>query len=406
LEAVKKSISVPEADVRTYYEQNIARLQSKEERRASHILISASKEMPAAEREKAKAQAQDLLDKIKAKPDSFAQLAAKFSQDPGSAANGGDLNFFARGAMVKPFEDSAFALKKGQTSGLVESDFGYHIIRLTDIKTPAAPSFDSMREKLEAELKTQQAQKKFAEQAEVFTNAVYEQADSLQAAADRLKLSIQSANGLPKTPTPGASGPLANAKLLAALFSADTIEKKQNTEAIETGPSQMVAARISKHYPARTKPLDEVGAQVKVRLVQSRAQEMAKKEGEAQLAAWKKQADEGKLGAAAVLGRDQPLPGMSQALMDAILRADTSALPAWLGVDLGAQGYAVARVNKVLPRNAPPAEVAEQERSQMARWLAGAEWDAYYEVLKKRFKVQIKVAKPQADASAALAAAE
>ncbi len=406
LEAVKKSISVPQADVRTYYEQNIARLQSKEERRASHILISASKEMSAAEREKAKAQAQDLLDKINAKPDSFAQLAAKFSQDPGSAANGGDLNFFARGAMVKPFEDSAFALTKGQTSGLVESDFGYHIIRLTDIKTPVAPSFDSMREKLEAELKTQQAQKKFAEQAEVFTNAVYEQADSLQAAADRLKLSIQSANGLPKTPTPGANGPLANAKLLAALFSADAIEKKHNTEAIETGPSQMVAARISQHYPARTKPLDEVKAEVKTRLVQSRAQELAKKEGEAQLAIWKKQADEGKLGTATVLGRDQPIPGMSQALMDAILRADTSALPAWLGVDLGAQGYAVARVNKVLPRNAPPAAVAEQERGQMARWLAGAEWDAYYEVLKKRFKVQIKVAKPQADASAALAAAE
>jgi peptidyl-prolyl cis-trans isomerase D len=404
LEAVRKSISVPEADVRTYYEQNIARLQSKEERRASHILISAAKELPAADREKAKVQAQDLLDKIKAKPDSFAQLAAKFSQDPGSAANGGDLNFFARGAMVKPFEDSAFALKKGETSGLVESDFGYHIIRLTDIKTPAAPSFDSMREKLEVELKTQQAQKKFAEQAEVFTNAVYEQADNLQAAADRLKLNIQSANGLPKTPTQGASGPLANAKLLAALFSAEVIEKKHNTEAIETGPSQMVAARISKHYPARTKPLDEVMLQVKARLVQSRAQEMAKKEGEAQLADWKKQADEGKLGAATVLGRDQPIPGMSQVLMDAMLRADTSALPAWLGVDLGAQGYAVARVNKVLPRNAPQASVAEQERGQMARWLAGAEWDAYYEVLKKRFKVQIKVAKPKA--GEALAAAE
>ena len=404
LEAVRKSISVPEADVRTYYEQNIARLQSKEERRASHILISAAKELPAADREKAKVQAQDLLDKIKAKPDSFAQLAAKFSQDPGSAANGGDLNFFARGAMVKPFEDSAFALKKGETSGLVESDFGYHIIRLTDIKTPAAPSFDSMREKLEVELKTQQAQKKFAEQAEVFTNAVYEQADSLQAAADRLKLNIQSANGLPKTPTQGASGPLANAKLLAALFSAEVIEKKHNTEAIETGPSQMVAARISKHYPARTKPLDEVMLQVKARLVQSRAQEMAKKQGEAQLADWKKQADEGKLGPATVLGRDQPIPGMSQVLMDAMLRADTSALPAWLGVDLGAQGYAVARVNKVLPRNAPQAAVAEQERGQMARWLAGAEWDAYYEVLKKRFKVQIKVAKPKA--GEALAAAE
>ena len=288
----------------------------------------------------------------------------------------------------------------------MESDFGYHIIRLTDIKTPAAASFDSMREKLEAELKTQQAQKKFAEQAEVFTNAVYEQADSLHAAADRLKLSIQIASALPKTPGNGAAGPLANAKLLTALFSADAIEKKHNTEAIETGASQMVAARISKHYPARTRPLDEVKAEVKARLVQSRAQEMAKKEGEAKLADWKKQADEGKLGAAAVLGRDQPVPGMSPVLMDAIMRADTSALPVWLGVDLGAQGYAVARVNKVLPRNAPQAAVAEQERGQMTRWLAGAEWDAYYEGLKKRFKVKINVTKPQPGAGAALAASE
>ena len=406
VEAVKKSISVPEADVRTYYEQNIARLQSKEERRASHILINAPKDMPAAERAKAKAQAQDVLDKIKAKPDSFAQLATKFSQDPGSAAKGGDLDFFARGAMVKPFEESAFALKKGEISGVVESDFGYHIIRLTDIKTPAAPSFESLREKLEAELKTQQAQRKFAEQAELFTNAVYEQADSLQAAADRLKLNIQSANGVPKAPARGAAGPLANAKLLAALFSADAIEKKHNTEAIETGPSQMIAARISKHYPARTRPMDEVKAEVKERLLQSRAQELAKKEGEAKLADWKTQADEGKLGAATVLGRDQAAPSMSPVLMDAILRADTSVLPVWLGVDLGAQGYAVARVNKVLARNAPPPAVADQERGQMARWLAGAEWDAYYEVLKKRFKVQIKIAKPQAAASAALATAE
>lgn len=406
LEAVKKTVSVAEADVRTYYEQNTARLQSKEERRASHILINAPKDMPAAERQKAKAQAQDLLDKVKAKPDSFAQLATKFSQDPGSAAKGGDLDFFARGAMVKPFEESAFALKKGEVSGLVESDFGYHIIRLTDIKTPAAPSFESMREKLEAELKTQQAQKKFAEQAELFTNAVYEQADSLQATADRLKLTIQTVNGLPKIPAKGAAGPLANAKLLAALFSADAVEKKHNTEAIETGPSQLVAARISKHYPARTRPLDEVKAEVKDRLVQSRAQEMAKKEGETKLADWKKQADEGKLGAATVLGRDQPAPGLSPLLMDAVLRADTSTLPVWLGVDLGAQGYAVARVNKVLPRNPPQPAVAEQERGQMTRWLAAAEWDAYYEVLKKRFKVQIKVAKPQAGASAALAAAE
>jgi peptidyl-prolyl cis-trans isomerase D len=227
----------------------------------------------------------------------------------------------------------------------------------------------------------------------------------LQAAADRLKLSIQSANGVFKKPAKGTPGPMANAKLLAALFSADAVEKKHNTEAIETGPNQLVAARISKHYPARTRPLDEVKAEVRERLLQSRAQELAKKEGEAKLADWKKQALESKLGAASVVSRDQAA-NMNQLLLDAILRADTVSLPAWVGVDLGAQGYAVARVNKILQRTPPTQVTADQERGQMSRWIAGAEWDAYYEVLKNRFKVQIKVAKPVAGADAALAVAE
>ena len=189
------------------------------------------------------------------------------------------------------------------------------------------------------------------------------------------------------------------------MFTADAIEKKHNTEAIETGPNQLVAARITKYYPARTRPLDEVKAEVKQRLLQSRAQELAKKEGEAKLVDWKKQADEGKLGATSVVSRDQAA-NINQLLLDAILRADTANLPAWVGVDLGAQGYAVARVNKVLQRTPPPQATAEQERGQMSRWIAGAEWDAYYEVLKNRFKVQIKVAKPVAGADAALAVAE
>ena len=139
---------------------------------------------------------------------------------------------------------------------------------------------------------------------------------------------------------------------------------------------------------------------------EEQAQDLAKKEGQAKLADWRKQADEGKLGAATVMGRDQPPPGMGSALMDSIVRAGTSALPVWLGVDLGAQGYAVARVNKVLPRNPPPPEVSAQERDQVARWLASAEWDAYYDGLKKRCQVQVKVAKPQSGASAAVAGAE
>jgi peptidyl-prolyl cis-trans isomerase D len=182
LEAAKKGIVLKPEDVKTYYEQNAARLSGQEERRASHILITAPKSASAADRAAAKAKAEALLAEVRKAPSSFADVAKKNSQDPGSAANGGDLDFFNRDAMVKPFSDAAFAMKKGDISNVVESDFGFHIITLTDIKAPKQKTFEEMKPEIEADLLKQQAQKKFAELAEGFTNAVYEQAESLKTA--------------------------------------------------------------------------------------------------------------------------------------------------------------------------------------------------------------------------------
>ena len=165
LPTVEKTVTINESELKSYFEQNNAKLSSQEERRASHILIGASKDASAETKAKAKAKAQELLAEIKKSPSSFAELAKKNSQDPVSAAKGGDLDFFAKGAMVKPFEDAAFALQKGQISDVVESDFGYHIIKLTDIKAPKAPTFEELRPTLEAQVRKQGAQKKFAEQA-------------------------------------------------------------------------------------------------------------------------------------------------------------------------------------------------------------------------------------------------
>ena len=402
LEAVKKTIVVNEADLKTYYEQNASRLSSKEERRASHILINAPKDMKTAERQKAKETAQALLAKVKSNPETFAALASKNSEDPGSAAKGGDLDFFARGAMVKPFEDAAFAMKKGEISDLVESDFGFHILKLTDIKVPAQPSFDSLRAGLEADLKTQQAQRKFAELADVFSNGVYEQADSLKPMAERLKLEVKTANGLRRTPQPGAQGVLANPKLLAALFSSDATEKKRNTEAIETGASQLVSARVARYTAAHTLPLDEVRNAVKDRLMLSRATELAKKEGAASLATWKTNAAAASMGESVLVSREQNsvVKGL---LLSAIMRADAAVLPSWVGVDLGEQGYAVVRVNKVLPRNTPATETAVQEYAQYSQWLANAELQSYYQLLKERFKVKISVPRPSEETALATA---
>ena len=396
LASVEKNITVNDSDLKTYYDQNVQRLSGAEERRASHILIESPKTAPAADREKAKAKAQELLALVKKSPDTFAEIARKNSQDPGSAPNGGDLDFFARGAMVKPFEDAAFSLKKGDISDVVESDFGYHIIKLTDIRAPKQQSFEEMKPELEADLKKQQAQKKFSEAAEAFSNGVYEQSDSLKPVADRLKLEIKTASKVTRQPAAGATGVLANPKFLNALFSSDAIEKKRNTEAIDVGSSQLVSGRIVQYTPARTLPLTEVKDAVRVRWLAQRGAEEARKEGELKLAAWKAAPVTASLPAAMLISRNQAQQLPLQ-LVDAAMRVDTTVLPAFSGVNLGAQGYAIVKVNKVVPRDAPLEAVAKQERSQYGQWWTSAESLAYYKGLKERFKAEILVPKPGAE---------
>ncbi|MHB1200705.1 MAG: SurA N-terminal domain-containing protein [Polaromonas sp.] len=393
VDTVKKNITINEADLKTYYEQNAQRLSSAEERRASHILIASPKTAPAADRAKAKARAQELLAIVKKAPDTFAEVARKNSQDPGSAPNGGDLDFIARGAMVKPFEDAVFSMKKGDISDVVESDFGYHIIKLTDIKTPKQRSFEELRPELEADLKKQEAQKKFAEAAEVFTNGVYEQSDSLKPIAERLKLEIKSASNVTRQPPVGATGVLANPKFLNALFAPDAIEKKRNTDAIEIAPSQLVSGRIVQYTAAHTRPFAEVKDLVRQRWLGQRGAEEARKEGIARLAAWKAAPASAVMPAPLLVSRaqTQQLPAP---VIDVALRADASALPVFAGVDLGAQGYAIVKVNKVVSRDVPAEAAAKQERNQYAQWWTSAENLAYYNGLKERFKAEILVAKP------------
>ena len=395
LDSVRSGIRVNEDDLRTYYKENLTRLAAKEERRASHILINAAKDAPAADRDQAKARAQELLAQVRKSPASFAEVAKKSSQDSGSAPAGGDLNFFGRGAMVKPFEDAVFAMKKGEISDVVESDFGYHIILLTDIKTPRQPSFEELRPSLEAELKQQQAQRKFAEVAEAFTNSVYEQPDSLKPVADSLKLKIQTAEGVTRVPGPGASGPLANPKFLEALFANDSVEGKRNTSAIEVGPSQLVAGRISTYTPTRTLPLQEVSDRARLLLIAEKSAELARKDAEAKKAAWTgNAAPAAGLAPAVVVSRDQT-QNLPRAVVDAALRASPDNLPAWVSADLGSQGTAVVKVLRIIPREGVDAQQAAQQRQQLQQWWTTAEGFAYYEMLKERFKVQIKPTRPQ-----------
>lgn len=391
LDTVKKGLTVNEQDLKTYYDQNAPRL---EERRASHILVAVPRDASAADKEKAKAKAQAIYEQVKKAPDTFAAVAKKESQDPGSAPNGGDLDYFARGAMTKPFEDAVFSMKKGDISPPVESEFGWHIIKLTDVR---GKTFEQMRPELEAQLAKQQAQRKFAETADAFNNAVYEAADGFKSVAERFKLEVRTAANVQRNPGPNAKGPLANPKLLAALFTPESIEKKRNTEAVETGPSQLVSARIVQYSPARTLPLADVQDAVRQRVVADKAAELARKDGTDKLAAWKANpASATGLSDKLVVSREDPAK-QPQAVVEAALRADPAALPALSGVDLGASGYAVVKVEKVLPRQAHDANAAKEEQGQYARAWSAAEAQAYYNTLKQRFKAQILVPQPAAD---------
>ena len=393
IETIKKGITVSDEELKSYYEQNQARLATQEERRASHILITSPKGAPAAEQDKAKVKAQALLEAVKKAPATFAEVAKANSQDPGSAVNGGDLDFFARGAMVKPFEDAAYAMKKGDISALVESDFGFHIIQLTDIKSAKQRSFEEAKPELIEEAKKQQAQKKFAEMAETFTNAVYEQSDSLKPIADKLKLEVKTASNVTRNLSPGAAGALANPKFLNAIFSADAIEKKRNTEALELANKQLVSGRIAQYTAARTLPLVEVKDRVREKLLAVRSFELAKKEGMDKLSAWKAAPASAVMPAAVEVARNQP-QNLPVQIVEATLKADTTKLPDFVGVEVPGRVYYVAKINKVLPPVAADDATAKQGRVQVSQaWLA-AEDQAYYNLLKERFKTDIKLAKP------------
>ena len=407
LDGIKKTVNVSEQDLRTYYEQNAATFGTPEERRASHILITAPKDAPAAEREKAKATATGLLAQLRKEPGSFAEVARKSSQDDTSAASGGDLGSFQRNKGIDPvIAQAAFALaREGDISDVVESEFGYHIVQLTGIKAAAVPPFESMRAKLEDQLRTQEAQKHFSELAEEFRNGVYEQSDSLQPVADKLKLPILKADRITRTPAPGAAGVLANPRFLEALFSADSLDKKHNTEALDAGGNQLVSGRVVAYTAAHARPFAEVRDEVRTAFVNQRGAEQARQEGQARLKAWTEQpASATTLPAPVVLSRDEP-QGQPAALVEAVLRADPAKLPAFVGVDLGSDGYAVARVDKVLPHAEQSADQAAQGRLRYAQMWGLAEALGYYEALKARYKAQILVPRPEAPATLTMGAA-
>ena len=403
---IAKSIEINEADIKAYYEQNKSRLSGPEERRASHILLNLDKGATGDAAKAIEEKAKNLLTQVKADPARFAQLAKENSQDPGSAQNGGDLGFFGPGAMVQAFNDAVFGMKKGEISDIIRTDFGLHIIQLTDVKSAAIKPYAEMRDTILADLRSSQAARKFAEVAESFSNVVYEQADSLEPAAKRLGLTIMNAKAVTRQ-GPSSEADVAiwgNPKLLEAVFAGDAINKKLNTAAIDIGGSRLVSARVTAHQAARTRDLAEVKDRVKALLTAQKAAERAAATGKEALAKWRDGGTDSvanvSLGKSVTVSRDQAGTVPPNLIAEA-MRVSAKQLPAWTTVDQGLQGFAVIKITAIEKRPETEASQAVREVQQFTQAWTGAELKAYLESLKARFNAKILVPKPATAPAAA-----
>lgn len=390
-EALTAQAVVSDEEVKAYYQSHGDRYKGAETRRASHILISAAKDAPDAEVKAAKAKADELLAQLRKAPGDFAKLAKQSSQDPGSAAKGGDLDWFGRGAMVKAFEEAAFSLKEGQTSEVVRSDFGYHIIRVTGVRPERVKPLEEVRAEILAELKREAGVKKYAEAAEAFGNTVYEQADSLKPAAEKWKLEIRQSAWLVRGGKLPA--PFDNTKLAAALFSDDGLKNKRNTEAVEIASGTLVSARVLEHKPAALQPLDAVKGEIEKRLIGEEAAKLAIKDGEEKLARLVKgEAVDLKWSPARSVSRTAA-PGLPADSVRAVFKADAGKLPAHTGVAFPGKGYALYRITAVKSGEAgaddPGARALAQ---QYARFVAEEEFAAWMSTLKEKHPVEINKA--------------
>jgi peptidyl-prolyl cis-trans isomerase D len=344
-ESLAAQTPVDPEDAKRFYESNASRWGQREERKASHILLTVKPDASDAEKKSVAAKAQALADQVRKAPATFADVAKKESQDPGSAVQGGDLGFFPRGAMVKEFDAAVYAAKKGDIVGPVQSEFGWHVILVTDVKPEKMRSLAEAMPEIEAELKKQGAARRFAEMAENFANVVYEQPASLKPAADLLKLNVQASGWFSKAF--GAPPAIANPKLLAELFSDDAVKAKRNTAAIEVRPSVLVSARVLEHKPSELRPLESVQADIQRRLQREEALKLAQDEGEEKLKALREGKDAGLAWPAPLAVSRQKPGGLFPQVLDEVFRADARKVPAFIGVATPA-GYSLVKLSKAI----------------------------------------------------------
>jgi len=386
-ESLMSQVAVDDAEIKKYFDEHQSEFGTQEQRQASHILITVSAQASDADKKVAKEKAEQVLQKVKQSPASFAALAKEYSQDPGSAANGGDLGMFGHGTMVKPFEEAVYKLKVGEISDLVQSDFGYHIIKLTAVKAAKTQALSEVKGFIAQRLKAQKASDKFAELAEKFSNTVYEQSDSLKPAADLVKASVQQGGWLNKGLSPGG---VWTDKVLQAVFSDDVLKNKRNTTAVEVAPNTLLSARVVEYQAATVRPLAEVSAGIQKKLQHQQAVDMVAKQG-GDLLSHLQHGEKANANWQPVqtITRAQHA-GLDVELAQLVFKVSSAKLPAYVGLPQAQNGFALARIDAIKD----PAAADEGKRNrylQQIRQITGDELlQSYLADAKKHADISMK----------------
>lgn len=392
LDEIAAQQDVTDDEIAQYFDEHKNEFGQPEERQAGHILFAVPAAASEEEKETIRSNADDVLAQLRQDPERFAELAEQHSDDPGSASQGGDLGFFGRGVMVKEFEDEIFQMEPEEIRGLVETDFGFHIIRLSAIKNAEAADLSEVKEQIAQNLRMQKAETVFGDIAEDFSNVVYEQSDTLQVAAQQFGLSIQQSDWIDRqSKEPDI---LAHDRLLEDIFSDDVLVDKHNTPAIEVRPDTLVSARVLEHRSASMQSLSIVKDEIIELLKTQMAAEMALQEGEKKLARLQE-------GAEMEILWDEPKQvsyiesqGIDSSVMQAIFKKELTEIPAFAGVGNPQGGFTLIRINHVIePDMAALIEDESKYRSfskQLQQMLTQEETASYLAGLRQRYDVSIR----------------
>lgn len=386
---VAKKEVISDESIEAYYAEHFNEFVQPEERKASHILVSIAADISPEDKQAAREKAQKVLEQVKQNPEQFAEIAKELSDDPGSASSGGDLGFFGRGVMVKSFEEQIFSMQVNEISDVVETDFGFHVIQLTDIKVEKMPELLEVREQIEQQLKIQAAEKIFGEISEDFSNMVYEQNENLQAVADNLGLIINKSDWITKNSVELPI--LSNDRLLSAIFSSDAIASQKSTEAIEIEPDTFASARVIEHQPETIQPLAVVETQIVDALKKQMARTKAIEIGLKKLTQLQQAASHD----IEELAWDEPKlisymhsQDMNSEELRAVFKADTKELPAYIGLE-SPDGFTLLRIDRVIEPSAMEKEKFDIFKKQLQQMITQEETVAYLSGLRKQYEVKI-----------------